>query len=68
MYAIIFHIIDGGRLVVNMKDIIKLTSKPHIVKYKNTGKIKIILTYCTKYDKKYILLNTYETNNFKLII
>ena len=31
MYAIIFHIIDGGRLVVNMKDIIKLTSKPHIV-------------------------------------
>ena len=37
-----------------MKDIIKLTSKPHIVKYKNTGKIKIILTYCTKYDKKYI--------------
>ena len=37
-----------------MKDIIKLTSKPHIVKYKNTGKIKILLTYCTKYDKKYI--------------
>lgn len=54
MYAIIFHIIDGGRLVVNMKDIIKLTSKPYIVKYKNTGKIKILLTYCTKYDKKYI--------------
>ena len=37
-----------------MKDIIKLTSKPYIVKYKNTGKIKILLTYCTKYDKKYI--------------